>query len=196
MVKYQRKLARCWRWRASLKCSRFSRNTFTKKKQGKLKVRQSAVSLAIAAESGCLANTKAKCNESNKGHSVKRNTGKTGVWRAVCLCAVYSITAMNLNRHQLIHATDKQLRTIGVVRTGNSGWLRKSLLTQYTAAQVASFIAADTRSTASIGKTVAAQKLINDCSNQFKNLLLSIRAGEMVSAQDHAQQILSLLKRY
>ena len=44
------------------------------------------------------------------------------------------------------------------------------------------------------GTELARKKLLNDIRSQVKNMLLSLKAGEGLSAQDHARRILEILK--
>lgn len=58
---------------------------------------------------------------------------------------LYLNHVMKLTRHELIHATDAQLRTIDLHRKNNSGWLQFGLSLDLPEERIAVFHKADTR---------------------------------------------------
>ncbi len=52
---------------------------------------------------------------------------------------------MKLTRHELIHATDKQLEAISIKRKGNSGWLEVALLLDFNDRAIKAFWDARTK---------------------------------------------------
>lgn len=53
---------------------------------------------------------------------------------------------MKLTRSELIHATDKQLAVLNIVRKSNAGWLMMALGLDFNERAIAEFRSADTRS--------------------------------------------------
>ncbi len=97
---------------------------------------------------------------------------------------------MKLTHFQLIHATDKQLSTIGVIRRLNAGWLKKTLREDFSKEQIDRFIAADIRKNPFQSK----DRLTLDCEIQFRRLKKCLEVNEIYSAIDHAENIVDLLK--
>jgi len=93
---------------------------------------------------------------------------------------------MKLTRFQLVHATDKQLAAIGVTRRLNTGWLKKALETEWTREDLTNFAAA----------LVKKARAVTDfeLKQQFHHVLASIKAGQLISAQDAARKILEIVE--
>lgn len=93
---------------------------------------------------------------------------------------------MKIERIELIRATNKQLDTLGLVRTNNSGWLKEAMKMDFTEHEIAVFRDADVR--------VKKISPVKELREQFRNLLLCIKAGERCAAEDHARKIVTLCK--
>lgn len=96
---------------------------------------------------------------------------------------------MKLTHSQLIHATDKQLSTIGVIRRLNAGWLKKTLKLELSQEQIDAFLAADIRKNPFQTKG----RLTLDCEIQFRRLKKCLEVNEIYSALDHAENIVQLI---
>ena len=96
-----------------------------------------------------------------------------------------STNNMKLTRFQLVHATDKQLDAIGIKRRLNAGWLKRALEKDLTRDELDNFSAALVKK----GRAVIDFEL----KQQFHHVLASIKAKQLISAQDAARKILEIV---
>lgn len=81
---------------------------------------------------------------------------------------------MKLSRHDLVHAKDVQLKSIGLNRKLNKGWLRRALQSDFTEEEIAVFHKA-------AEKTITTETVVPTLPNRRQLLISAKRAIEELS---------------